>query len=75
MNTLRISAMMVALIVAAAFVAQAEDTGRIYGQITTVDGDVFEGLIRWDKNEGSWVDVLDGDKNLPRKNLRKSSRK
>ena len=42
--------------------AQAGDTGRIYGKIHTVDGDTFEGLIRWDKNEGSWFDVLDGTK-------------
>jgi len=41
---------------------QAGDTGRIYGKIHTVDGDVFEGLIRWDKNEGGWFDVLDGSK-------------
>jgi hypothetical protein len=42
----------------------AGNEGRIYGRITTVDGDTFEGLIRWDKNEGSWVDVLDGNKRL-----------
>lgn len=41
---------------------QAGDTGRIYGKIHTVDGDVFEGLIRWDKNEANWFDVLDGSK-------------
>lgn len=51
----------------------AEDNGRIYGVITTIDGDRFEGLIRWDKNEGSWVDVLDGSKELPRENIRKYS--
>ena len=60
---------------ALAFAASAEDNGRIYGVITTIDGDTFEGAIRWDKNEGSWVDVLDGTKNIPRKNLRKSSRR
>jgi len=42
--------------------AQAGDTGRIYGKIHTVDGDVFEGLIRWDTNEASEFDVLDGTK-------------
>jgi len=45
-----------------AAVARADSAGRIYGKIHTVDGDTFEGLIRWDKNEGSWVDVLDGSK-------------
>jgi hypothetical protein len=39
---------------------QADNAGRIYGKIHTVDGDTFEGLIRWDKNEGSWVDLLNG---------------
>jgi len=47
--------------------ALADNSGRIYGKITTVDGEVFEGLIRWDKNEGSWVDFLNGNKDLPRK--------
>jgi hypothetical protein len=43
--------------------AGADDTvGRIYGRITTTDGDVLEGLIRWDRNEASWVDVLNGSK-------------
>lgn len=50
----------------------ADDSGRIYGKIITVEGDVFEGLIRWDKNEGNWVDVLNGNKDLPKKNLSKA---
>jgi hypothetical protein len=51
--------------------ALAGDSGRLYGKIETVDGDVFEGLIRWDKNEGSWVDILNGEKEIPRKYQRK----
>ena len=39
---------------------------RLYGQITTRDGDVLEGFIRWDKNEASWVDILDGSKRFER---------
>lgn len=39
---------------------KADNSGRIYGKIHTVDGDTFEGIIRWDKNEGSWVDILNG---------------
>ncbi|MEZ4698749.1 MAG: hypothetical protein R2834_00345 [Rhodothermales bacterium] len=47
--------------------ASADDaTGRIYGRITTTDGDVYEGLIRWDRNEASWVDVLNGSKVIHR---------
>lgn len=48
------------------FPATASDnSGRIYGKITTVDGDIYRGYIRWDKNEASWVDVLNGNKELP----------
>ena len=43
-------------------IAQADNSGRIYGKIFTTDGDELEGLIRWDKNEGSWVDILNGNK-------------
>ena len=60
-------------IVAVALIANA-DTGRIYGKIYTVDDEVYEGLIRWDRNEVSWVDVLDGSKDIPRRNYRESRR-
>ncbi len=55
--------------------ALADDSGRIYGKITTMDGDEFQGFIRWDKNEGSWVDILDGTKETPKKKAKKSRRK
>ena len=35
---------------------------RIYGTITTVYGSEFTGYIRWDRNEGSWTDLLDATK-------------
>lgn len=37
---------------------------RIYGRVVTQEGDEFEGLIRWDKNEASWVDILNGSKTM-----------
>lgn len=52
----------------------AENDGRIYGKITTTDGDVLEGLIRWDKNEGNWVDILNGTKDLSHKRSEKYSK-
>ena len=55
-------------------VMAAESDGRIYGKITTTDGEVFEGLIRWDKNEANWVDVLNGNKDLPKSKSRRSKR-
>jgi hypothetical protein len=44
--------------------AHADSSGRIHGTITTVDGEVYEGLIRWDKNEASWFDILNGNKKI-----------
>lgn len=50
----------------------AED--RLYGRVVTASGDVLEGFIRWDKNEGSWDDMLDGTKEIPEQNLRDAER-
>jgi hypothetical protein len=36
--------------------------GRICGMIHTRDGEIFEGPIRWDKNEACWDDILNGTK-------------
>lgn len=49
-------------------------TDRIYGKITTVDGDSYQGLIRWDRNEVSWVDLLNGTKEMSRSEIRKLKR-
>lgn len=42
------------------------ESGQLYGKIYTKDKEAFEGFIRWDKNEGSWHDILDGTKELDR---------
>jgi hypothetical protein len=63
------------IVVVAACLVMADNSGRIYGKLTTVDGDVFEGLIRWDKNEGSWVDILNGNRELPRSSRRRYRKK
>ncbi len=42
--------------------AAGQESDRIWGRVTTVSGDVYEGFIRWDRNEAAWVDVLDGSK-------------
>ena len=55
--------------------AFAQDDGRIYGRITTVDGGKLEGYIRWDKNEASWVDILNGSKEIPREYRREAERR
>ncbi len=66
------------LVVGVAFAVQADNSGRIYGKIETIDGESFEGLIRWDKNEGSWVDILDGtrdrdDRDIDRRRSKRRS--
>ena len=48
--------------------AWAQDGDRIWGRLYTTSGDAYEGFIRWDRNEGSWVDVLDGSKEIPDEN-------
>ena len=35
---------------------------RLYGNVVTRSGQEFEGYIRWDRNEGSWADLLDVDR-------------
>ena len=48
--------------------ARAQDGDRIWGEVHTTSGDVYEGFIRWDRNEGSWVDILDGSKTIAEEN-------
>lgn len=74
MKIIRIVSGSLAVVFLLGLAAMAGSGHRIYGTILTVDGDEFEGFIRWDRNEGSWVDLLNGTKELSRKNLRKSSR-
>jgi hypothetical protein len=52
--------------------SSAED--RIYGRVVTAAGDVFEGFVIWDRNEASWADLLDGDKELPYRNREDAER-
>lgn len=65
---------LVVLLSIGSLVLAADNSGRIYGKITTTDGDVYRGLIRWDKNEAGWGDILNGTKELPEENEDKVSR-
>lgn len=40
----------------------AQDSGFIYGKITTEDGDVYEGPLRWGKEEVYWTDMFNASK-------------
>lgn len=42
----------------------AEARSRIWGRVTTVSGQTHEGFVRWDRNEASWADLLNGTKSL-----------
>jgi hypothetical protein len=44
--------------------AQAQDADRIFARVRTAAGETYEGTVRWDRNEGSWADLLDGIKDL-----------
>lgn len=45
--------------------AQEISQDRLYGRVVTASGDVLEGYIRWDRNEASWADLLNGSKRMP----------
>jgi hypothetical protein len=42
--------------------AGAQEDDLIWGRVQTVTGEVHEGFIRWDRNEGAWADLLNGYK-------------
>jgi len=54
-----------AILVLAPESSEAQGVDRIWGRVETLSGEVHEGFIRWDRNEGSWVDLLNGTKDLP----------
>jgi hypothetical protein len=45
---------------------------RLYGRVYTAEGEVVEGFIRWDRNEASWTDYLDGAKEIPVEYIREA---
>ncbi len=45
---------------------EAQETHRIWGRVQTAAGQVYEGFIRWDRNEASWADLLSGSKESSR---------
>ncbi|MFH1687195.1 MAG: hypothetical protein ABIE70_06685 [bacterium] len=73
MNRIALITAVVLVLVAGA--VWADSSGRIYGKITTIDGDTFEGLIRWDKNEANWCDILDGTKEMSKHKKSKSRKR
>lgn len=70
MRLFNVVAALVCFVMLSAATSLADNSGRIYGKIYTVNGDELEGFIRWDRNEANWVDVLDGTKEIPRRYAR-----
>lgn len=60
-----VTALATTAVVPVALEGQAD---RIYGRITTAAGRTYEGFLRWDLNEASWVDLLNGSKQVPLEN-------
>lgn len=53
---------------------QGPGSDRLYGRVVTAGGTVYEGFLRWDRNEGSWADLLNGSKEIPWENERDAER-
>ena len=51
------------LFIATIFSATAQtDQVFIYGKLTTIDGETYQGQIRWGKEEAYWTDLFNGTK-------------
>ena len=68
MALLRAGGLLVACVLTVSAPVSAQAEHRIWGRVQTSGGDVHEGFLRWDRNEGSWVDQLDGSKAIPAEN-------
>ena len=42
--------------------AVASDVGYLYGRVETVNGDAYEGELRWGKEESFWDDMFNANK-------------
>ncbi|HSR54528.1 MAG TPA: hypothetical protein VLV83_27190 [Acidobacteriota bacterium] len=48
----------------------AGDEDRIYAKVTLREGAVLEGFMRWGGTETAWVDLFNGNKEIPEEHLR-----
>jgi hypothetical protein len=47
---------------------------ELYGRVTTVEGEVVEGFLRWDRNEAAAGDFLDALKEIPPEHVKEAER-
>ena len=59
---LKVYQMLAVILVLPLTQVSAQDDGFIYGRITTIDEDVYEGAIRWGKEEAYWTDMFNAQK-------------
>lgn len=57
-----VSIAVLALGLAAACPVLASDAGYIHGRVTTADGDIYQGEIRWGDEEAFWADIFNATK-------------
>jgi hypothetical protein len=58
----RVSIAVLAMGVGLASPLYASDVGYIYGRIATVDGDTYQGELRWGTEESFWDDIFNASK-------------
>lgn len=73
-STFMVTALAIAVAAPVVSAQDGADPSRLYGRITTPDGSVYEGFIRWDGNEAGWFDVLSLSKPIPDRNRRDAER-
>lgn len=71
MGSITVGAVLLSAVASAALMA---DDTRLYGRVTTTDGAVVEGYLRWDRNEAGPWDFLDGAKEIAPEVLREAER-
>ena len=58
----RIVSIILLLALAQVSEVNAQDQGFIYGDVTTIDGNTYQGQIRWGKEEAYWHDIFNATK-------------
>ncbi|MEH0156899.1 hypothetical protein V6R21_22410 [Limibacter armeniacum] len=61
-NNYRTKGVLLILAVLLSLTTTAQDKALIYGKVTMIDGSVFEGQLRWGKEEGTWEDLFNSNK-------------
>ncbi len=69
-----LSCLMVLILVLNISDSFAQQSGRIYGKVSTRDGETYEGRLSWGTHETVWASTFDADYNLYEYNRRAAER-